>query len=74
MPSRDTIPRLFLDTTPDQRIHYWDLRLKNLVTFCQWDGQVMGPIRDERGVEQGGPSSSEIYKIHNNEQIKTAQQ
>ena len=35
--------------------------------------RLMGPINDELGVEQGGPKSSEKYKIYNNEQISTPQ-
>ena len=68
------VRRLFLDTTPDQRIRYWDLRLSNRTTFCQWEGDTMGPISDELGLEQGGPNSSEHYKIYNNEQLITAQE
>ena len=68
------IRRLYLDTKPDQRIRYWDLRLSKRTTFCQWGSQLMGPIRDECGVEQGGPNSSDFYKIYNNEQITTAQE
>ena len=67
------VRRLYLDTTPDQRICYWNLRLSNRVTFCLWDGKTMGPIHDQRGVEQGGPNSSEHYKVYNNEQLVTAQ-
>ena len=67
------VRRLFLDTTPDQRIRYWDLRLSNRVTFCLWDGKTMGPIHDQLGVEQGGPNSTELYKSYNNEQLVTAQ-
>ena len=67
------VKRLYLDTKPDQRILYWDLRLANRTTFCQWDGHLMGPIRDQVGVEQGGPSSSDHYKIYNNEQMTTSQ-
>ena len=26
----------------------------NRITFCEWDKQLMGPINDEQGVEQGG--------------------
>ena len=33
----------------------------------------MDPIHDHRRVEQGWPNSSEFYKIHNNEQVTTAQ-
>ena len=34
----------------------------------------MGPIKDQLGVEQGGPNSSEFYKIYNNEQLTVAQE
>ena len=68
------VRRLYLDTTPDQRIRFWDLRLGNRTTFCQWDNNLMGPIKDQLGLEQGGPNSSEFYKIYNNEQLTTAQE
>ena len=35
---------------------------------------MMGPIKDQLGLEQGGPNSSELYKIYNNEQLTTAQE
>ena len=34
----------------------------------------MGPIKDQLGVEQGAPNSSEFYKIYNNEQLTVAQE
>jgi hypothetical protein len=67
------VRQLFLDTKPDQRIRYWDLRLSHRTTFCLWDNQLMGPIHDERGVEQGGTNSTDFYKTYNNEQISSAQ-
>ena len=66
------VRRLYLDTASDQRIRFWDLRLSNRTTFCQWEEQTMGPIHDELGLEQGGPNSSEFYKLYNNEQLVTA--
>ena len=33
----------------------------------------MGPIRDSRGVEQGGVNSDNFYKMVNNEQVQTSQ-
>ena len=33
----------------------------------------MGPIHDELGVEQGGPNSSDHYKLYNNEQLTVSQ-
>ena len=59
------IRRLYLDTQPDQRILYWDHRLSNRMTFCWWEDQLMGPIDNELGVDQGGTKSSEQYKIYN---------
>ena len=29
-------------------------RLSNRITFCNWDGKVMGPIYDQHSLEQGG--------------------
>ena len=46
------VRRLFLDSTPDQRVRYWDLRLANRTTYCQWDGHTMGPIKDEQNLQQ----------------------
>ena len=68
------VRRLFLDSPQDQRVRYWDLRLANRSTFCQWEDSTMGPIRDQLGVEQGGPNSSEFYKLYNNEQLTVAQE
>ena len=33
----------------------------------------MGPMEDERGLEQGGVSSSDMYKIFGKEQLEAAQ-
>ena len=33
----------------------------------------MGPIKDTRGLEQGGVSSSDEYKLYNNEQASSSQ-
>ena len=57
----------------DQGLVLIDERLKNRKTVCEWDRQLMGPIRDECGVEQGGINSSEFYKVYNNDQLKLAQ-
>ena len=63
------VRRLYLDTFADQRVSYWNLRLANWQTYCYWEGQLMGPICDELGVAQGGPNSSDHYKLYNNEQL-----
>ena len=56
------VRRLYLDTQPDQRILYWDHRLSNRKTFCQWEDELMGPINDELGVEQGGTKFTTMSK------------
>ena len=39
---------------------YLDKRLRNRLTYVEWDRQVMGPIQDKLGVEQGGCPSDRI--------------
>ena len=65
--------RMYLDGTGGHSLLYLDERLGNRVTFIEWEKTLMGPIHDQQGVEQGGPNSSEEYKIYNNEQLDTAQ-
>ena len=63
---------MFIAGTADQRLLYLDHRLSNRQTFCEFDKKMMGPILDTRGLEQGGVSSSDLYKLYNNEQLVTA--
>ena len=67
------VRNLFFSGTDDQRLIYLDQRLSNRTTYCDFDDQLMGPILDTRGLEQGGILSSEAYKLYNNEQAITAQ-
>ena len=48
-------------------------RLQNRRTIAEWDRTLMGPIRDEIGVEQGGVNSGELYKIYSKPQLQMAQ-
>ena len=57
----------------DQGLLAIDHRLKNRMTVCQWNRTMMGPIKDECGVEQGGKNSSDFYKVYNDEQLNVAQ-
>ena len=59
--------------TQDEGLLYLDKRLRNRLTYVEWDRQVMGPIQDKLGVEQGGCPSDRIYRLVNNEQLETAQ-
>ena len=48
-------------------------RLVNRHTYLDWNRTLMGPIKDELGLEQGGSNSSEFYKIYSNENLISAQ-
>ena len=52
---------------------YMENRLDSRVTYCQFDGNLVGPIHDQQGLEQGGVSSSDCYKLYNNELLNQAQ-
>ena len=40
--------------TQDEGLLYLDFRLRNRRTMVEWDKEILGPIRDTQGVEQGG--------------------
>ena len=67
------IKNLFFSGTSGETLLYLNNRLSNRQTFLDWSGQLMGPIIDERGLEQGGVSSCDFYKIFSQEQLQTAQ-
>ena len=54
-------------------LHYINNRLSNRQTFIDWEGVLMGPINDQRGLEQGGLNSSDFYKIFGKRQLTMAQ-
>ena len=54
-------------------IVYMNQRLINHMTFLEWDKNLMGPIMDEHVLEQGGSNSGHLYKLYNNELLKTTQ-
>ena len=68
------VRNMFIAGTTDQRLLYLNQRLSNRHTYCDFDKQLMGPILDTRGLEQGGVSSSDQHKLYNNEQADVAQQ
>ena len=47
------IRNLFVAGTDGHQLLYLDQRLKNRKTFCEYDRQLMGPIEDNKGLEQG---------------------
>ena len=57
----------------DQGLFLIDQRLRHRKTVCEWNREMMGPIDDQWGLEQGGKNSSEFYKVYNNEQLEIAQ-
>ena len=64
---------LYLSGVKGSALKYLNNRLSHRKTFLEWNKTVMGPIADDHGVEQGGVSSSEFYKLYNNELLATLQ-
>ena len=38
----------------DNSLNHINNRLTNRLTYCDWDRQLIGPIYDKQGLEQGG--------------------
>ena len=68
------VRKLFFTGMHGNSLLYTDSRLSNRTTYCQFDKSTVGPIVDDHGVEQGGVSSSDFYKVYNNELLTTAQE
>ena len=67
------VRNLFNCNTSGHSLLYINNRLGNRRTFIDWSGNLMGPIEDEQGLEQGGVNSSDFYKIFGKEQLTSAQ-
>ena len=68
----NVIVEAFKAGTCDEGLIYLDNRLGNRQTFCEWSKELVGPIHDRLGVEQGGINSDRLYKLANNNQLKVA--
>ena len=64
---------LYLTGMNQQAVLYMDNRLKSRLTVLEFGKVMVGPIDDEQGLEQGGVSSSDCYKLYNNELLKLVQ-
>ena len=53
---------------------YMENRLASRLTFCEFNKKLAGPIKDQQGLEQGGLSSSDCYKLYNNDCLNQTQQ
>ena len=53
--------------------NYINNRLTSRLTYLDWDRNIMGPIRDELWLEQGGSNSSDYFKLYSNENLIIAQ-
>ena len=67
------VRNLFISGMNGHSVLYMENRLANRITFCEFDKVFVGPVHDQQGLEQGGVSSSDCYKLYNNECLKTAQ-
>ena len=53
----------------DQTLLYMAHRLSSRRTFLQFSTTIMGPIHDQRGVEQGGVNSGDQFQLVNNQEL-----
>ena len=67
------VRNLFFCGTTGKELVLINHRLENRKTIAEWDKQLMGPITDELGVEQGGVNSGDYYKIYGKTQLQMAQ-
>ena len=67
------IRNLYFAGTEGEELLAINNRLAGRKTFAEWDKQIMGPIHDELGVEQGGVNSGDFYKIYAKNQLQMAQ-
>ena len=67
------VRNLYLAGMEGNSVHYINNRLSNRLTYCDWDKEIMGPIIDQQGLEQGGCNSSDLYKMYNNDLLKIVQ-
>ena len=67
------IRNLYCSGTTGETLVYINNRLENRHTFLDWNGTLMGPIKDQLGLEQGGVGSSDFYKIFAQEQLQLVQ-
>ena len=68
------IRNFFLIGMNDKSLIYMNNRLNSRITYLEWNKELMGPIYDELGLEQGGCTSSEGYKVYNNDLLKVLQE
>ena len=61
------IRNLYNVQSGSQLLVHIDNRLAHRRTVVDWNGNLMGPISDEQGLEQGGINSSDYYKIYGKE-------
>ena len=67
------VRNLYFSGITGDTLQFIDSRLTSRSTVYEWDKTLMGPAKDDTGVEQGGVPSGDFYKVHNNEQLVSAQ-
>ena len=67
------VRNLYMSGMEGHSVLYMENRLANRITFLDFDKILVGPVYDQKGLEQGGVSSSDCYKIYNNELFDLAQ-
>ena len=66
--------QLYMSGIKGNSLLYLDNRLTNRLSFLEFNKDIVGPIHDECGLEQGGVYSSDLYKLYNKDQLDMPQQ
>jgi hypothetical protein len=64
---------MFLAGMDGNTINYLNNRFLNRQTYLDWNKNIMGPILDQLGLEQGGINSGDFYKLYNNDLLLSTQ-
>ena len=67
------VRNLYHAGTAGQELLLINHRLNERKTIVEWAGNLMGPIQDQLGLEQGGVNSGDFYKVFGKSQLQMAQ-
>ena len=71
--AQNVIKKAFCTGTANQSLYIINNRLTNRSSYIKFNTDVIGPINDTQGVEQGGLLSDRLFRLVGNDQLLVAQ-
>ena len=71
--AQNVIKNAFRTGTANQSLNIINNRLTNRSSYIKFNTDVIGPINDTQGVEQGGLLSDRLFRLVGNDQLLVAQ-